>query len=114
MSNNSPSYMQNLKGTIRKVRGADPLPVVDPTEQLNKRFKQGAFVALRIGYSRRVHAERIVKAVNEELQKREATLSIVTPPNEARQIAIIHDIKAEQLPAISDILRDVTGETPAP
>ena len=72
--------------------------MLDITEQKNKRFKQGAFVALRIGFSRRVHAERIVKAVNEELKKREATLSIVTPPNEAQQIAVIHDIKVEQLP----------------
>ncbi len=109
-----PSYMQNLKGTIRKVRGADPLPVLDITEQKNKQFKQGAFVALRVGFSRRVHAERIVKAVKEEVRRREATLSIVTPPNEVKQIAIIRDIRAEDLPAMNAILQQVTGEEPKP
>lgn len=111
-----PSYMQNLKGTIRKVRGADPLPVLDPTEQRNKQFKQGAFVALRVGFSKRVHAERIVEQVHafRAQQQQNATLSIVTPPNEAQQIAVITDIKAEQLPALNAILQQVTGEEPKP
>lgn len=90
----SPSYMQNYKGTIRKVPGADPLPVLDPVEQRNKIFRQNAFVALRTGFSRRVHAERIVKEVNEELKRRrEATVSIVSPDGNMTKIADVTDLK---------------------
>lgn len=106
-----PSYMQNLKGTIRKVKGADPLPDLSIEDQKNKRFKQGAFVALRTGYSRRVHAERIVKAVNEELKRRETTISIVSPDGGVTQVAVVSDIKAVDAPALSKILKDA-GQVP--
>ena len=96
-----PSYMQNLKGTIRKVKGADPLPVLDPTEQKNSQFRRSAFIALRVGFSKRVHAERLVQQVHafRAARMKDATLSIVTPPNEAQQIGVVTAIEGD-MPAL--------------
>jgi hypothetical protein len=113
-----PSYMQNLKGTIRKVKGADPLPVLNPEEQKAAQLRRGGFIALRVGYSKRIHAERIVKEVNEHLaQRKDATLSIVQPANEAKQIAVVTAIdggvpalRAVDIADVGKLLNDATAE----
>lgn len=44
-----PSYV-NARGTIYKVKGAEPLPMLTPTEQRNHAFRAQAFLALRFGF----------------------------------------------------------------
>lgn len=53
------NYMRSPKGTIYKVNGANPLPVLDPTEQRNQTFRQHGFMALLSGAAKRRHVERL-------------------------------------------------------
>jgi hypothetical protein len=107
-----PSYMQNYRGTIRKVQGAEPLPNLSIEEQKANELKRHGFIALRIGFSRRQHAERLVRETNEHVVKQQAaTLSIVKPPNEARQIAVVTQegvvtIPADEVAKYDEIIRD--------
>lgn len=49
----------NARGTIYKVQGAPPLPVETAAAQRNKSFRQLGFMALRAGFSRRRHIDRL-------------------------------------------------------
>ena len=75
-----PSYMQNNRGTIRKIRGAEPLPNLSIEEQKANELKRHGFIALRIGFSRRQHAERLVRETNELLERQK--LLAAQPVNE--------------------------------
>jgi len=49
----------NSRGTIYKVKGAEPLAVKTPVEQRNESFRRFGFMALRSGFARRQHVERL-------------------------------------------------------
>ena len=42
------------------------------SKEKSKLLKQNAFIALRIGYSRRAHAERLVRETNERIAAADA------------------------------------------
>ena len=60
----TPKPEQNIgyvtaRGTIYKVQGAPPLLFETAAEQRNKSFRQLGFMALRAGFSRRRHIDRL-------------------------------------------------------
>jgi hypothetical protein len=87
-SDASPSYMQNRHGTIRKVRGADPLPDLSIEEQKAKRLRAGGFVALRIGFSK-AKAEERVREAREHLKSLKATTELTKPADEKSVVGIL-------------------------
>ena len=49
----------NARGTIYKMKGAEPLPVKTPAEQRRDTFRQHGFMALLSGAANRRHVERL-------------------------------------------------------
>lgn len=89
MSSEQPSYV-NAGGTIYKVKGGKPLEINSPTEQRKQSLCRFGFMALRAGFSRRQHLDRL------EAKRQKALTAI----REARKVSgqVIANVGDRQVP----------------